>query len=345
MEAPNSNKFEEFRLKLEYLKEAVDPHYLVESLGFKVFRETPKELRGMCIIHGGDNPTSFRFNKERKTWVCFSHKCHEHFGNDIIGLIKATLKIDFKSAVEFLSRMVGDFDTDLKAIEFKRNKERQNFINYSRKGNTEIHPDVNEEKLIRHIPLRSNFFRLQGFAARTLDHFEIGGGYKSADNLVRDIIPIRDTQGKLVAYSLRDTRKKNVNYESKYILTPGFDKDKVLYNLHKIIPTEKPVIIVEGFKSVWRLYEYGIDHVVAVMGSELTQGQRNLICSHALHGAVVMFDNDYAGATGAMKAYETLKDKLDIEVVFIQEVDEEGKGLDPADLTKEQVHSYLKGRF
>ena len=82
----NSNKdkeWEDFRIRLSNLKDAIDPHYLVESLGFVVKKETPKELRCTCIVHGGDNPTSFRFNKERKTWVCFSHKCHEVFGNDI----------------------------------------------------------------------------------------------------------------------------------------------------------------------------------------------------------------------------------------------------------------------
>lgn len=343
---PSSNKkFEEFRMKLAYLKESVDPRYLVESLGIKIFRETPKELRGTCIIHGGDNPTSFRFNKERLTWVCFSHKCHEIHGNDVIGLIKATLKLDFKPAVEYLSRLVGDFDTDLGAIEYKRNKERDNFIKQSRKGNEEVYHKVNEEHLLRYRGLRTGFFLKQGYSVEALDYFEIGGGYKTADKLIREVIPIRDTNGKLVAYSLRDTRKKNVNYESKYLLTPGFDKDKVLYNLHNIIPAESRIIVVEGFKSVWRLWDYGIPNVVAVMGSEITQGQRNLLMTHALYGITIMFDNDVAGATGAVNAYNLLKDKMDVDVVFIQETDEEGKGLDPSDLDKDTVHDYLEGRI
>lgn len=339
----SDKNWEDFKLKINFLKEAIDPRYLVESLGFKILRETPKELRGSCIIHGGDNPTSFRFNKERLTWVCFSHKCHDVFGNDIIGLIKAVLKVEFIEAVEYLSGLAGNFDTDLAAIEYKREKERKSFIQHSRKGNEEVFYKVNEEYLLRYRGLRTQFFNKQGFTDDTLDVFEIGGGYKTKDKLVREVIPIRDTSGKLVAYSLRDTRKRNVNEESKYVLTPGFDKDKVLYNLHRIIPVSGKVVVVEGFKSVWRLKQYGIDNVVAVMGSEITQGQRNLLLTHALNGITIMFDNDVAGVTGALNAHEQLKNKMDVDIVFIMETDKNGKGLDPSDLDKDTVYSYLEG--
>ena len=335
-----NNKWEEFRTKLIYLKEAVDPRYLVESLGFDVLRETAKEVRAACIIHGGDNVTSFRFNKERKTWVCFSRKCHEIHGNDIIGLIKATQNVDFMGAVEYLANLVGDVGA-AKMLEYKQDRERNEFINYNRK-NIEVHEDVDEEKLARHMFLRSDLFPSEGFSESTLNRFEVAGGYKTKhDGLLRDIVPIRNLEGKLVAYSLRDIRK-HADYESKYWITPPFDKDKVLYNLHRIVPVNGPLIVVEGFKSVWRLHDYGIKNVVSCMGSEISQGQRNLLCSHALNGAVIFFDNDAAGVLGTVNAYENLHDKLDIYTVFITEIDKNGKGLDPADLDKETVYGYLR---
>jgi DNA primase len=334
----NDQDWEDFKVKLNYIKDMVDPRYLLESLGIKVQRETSKELRCACVIHGGDNPTSFRFNKDKKTWVCFSHKCHDVFGNDVIGLIKAINRVEFMEAVNFLSKLVGDFDGPA-AMLYKKEKERQEFIDSTRKE-LYIHPDVSEEKLSSHSWLRSQFFNSEGFSDRTLDYFEIAGGYKK-DNLIRDIIPIRNTEGTLMAYSLRDIRKDATD-ESKYIITPGFDKDKVLYNLHKIIPVEQPLIVVEGFKSVWRLYDYGIKNVVAVMGSKVTQGQQRLLYSYATKGAVIFFDNDTAGVTGAMDAYETLKDRLDVVPIFITEVDENGKGLDPADLDRDTAIEYLK---
>lgn len=336
-------KWDDFKLKLDYLKDAIDPRYLVEALGLTIQRETPKELRGACAIHGGDNTTSFRFNKEKGTWVCFSHKCHEIFGNDVIGLVKAAQKVEFMDAVKYLGSLVGDFDTDLSAMEYRREKERQEFMGYTKKD-TYIPSKVSEDYLADYLPLRSRYFNGEGFTDETLNHFEIAGGYKSAlDNLIRDVIPIRNTEGRLVAYSLRDIRP-DADDESKYILTPGFDKDNVLYNLHRMmIPMDKPIIVVEGFKSVWRLWSYGIENVVAVMGSKITQGQKSLLYSHALRGAVIFFDNDEAGALGAVDACESLKSKMDVSPVFITEVDENIKGLDPADLDQETVYGYLKG--
>ena len=335
MMSHKDDKWLKFKDKLNYLKDMVDPRYLVESLGFKITRETPKELRGSCAVHGGDNPTSFRFNKEKKTWVCFSHKCHDIFGNDIIGLIKAMNKVDFMGAVEYLSSLVGDFDSDIEALRYRREKEKKEFINYT-KTEHYIHPKVNEERLSRYLSHRSRLFSEDGFDDSILDYFEVGGGYKTSDKLIRDVIPIRDTDGMLVAYSLRDPRP-NADYVSKYWITPGFDKDSVLYNLHRLIPLDGPLVVVEGFKSVWRLYSYGIKNVVAAMGSKITHGQQKLLLAHALHGAVIFFDGDVAGIEGAFAAYEALKGKMDIWPILMIE-----EGKDPADLDKETIYGYLK---
>jgi DNA primase len=106
-----------------------------------------------------------------------------------------------------------------------------------------------------------------------------------------------------------------------------------------------PIIVVEGFKSVWRLYECGIKNAVAVIGSTLTEGQCSLLYLYALKGAVIMFDNDEAGIIGITRAYESLKGKLDVIPVYITETDEFGKGLGPDDLSDEQLCGYLDTYF
>jgi DNA primase len=333
------NGWSDFKYKLGYLKDAVDSRYLVESLGIIISRETPKELRGACAIHGGDNTTSFRFNKERKTWVCFSHKCHDIFGNDVIGLIKAMRKVDFMDAVEYLVSLVGDFDS-VEGFTYRKERERKEFIEYV-KSDSYKHPKVNEDRLSKYMGFRSKLFSNEGFSDEILDYFEIGGGYRTSDGLIRDVIPIRDIDGDLVAYSLRDIRP-DAAYGSKYWLTPGFNKDMVLYNLNRLVPIKKPLIIVEGFKSVWRLHQYGIKNSVCIMGSKITPGQQKLLFTYALHGIVLLFDNDVAGAEGALHAHAELKNKLDVDVVFITEVGEDGNGLDPADLSYEEIYGYLE---
>lgn len=334
-------KWRKFKEKLEYLKLAVDPRYLIESLGFEIHKESSKEIRSTCIIHGGDNKTAFRFNKDKRTWVCFTHKCHEIYGNDIISLIKTVMNIDFVGAVEYLQHLTGDIGDGVGLAESRIHREQDEFMRSYK--NLEVSSKIVNEDALSKFKFRSDSFLHDGFSNEILDCFEVGGGYTDSFGYTRDVIPIRDNKSHLVAYSLRDTRRNVSDDDFKYILTI-FDKDLVIYNLDraKKFSEEKSLIVVEGFKSVWKLYEYGIENVVAVMGSKITPGQANLLCQYALKGIVIMFDNDAAGVSGAAQAYEELKNKLDISLVFITEVDENGKGLDPSDLSKEAINGYLK---
>jgi DNA primase len=348
MERQNlDKKWADFTERLQYMKAMVDPRYLLESLGYSITNETAGEIRATCSIHGGDNRTAFRFNKKTGTWICFTHKCQEEFGNDVVGLIKGTLRLSFKEAVEYLQGIVGDIgDTAGAYADFKRKKERDRFIEQTIEKE-EKPAIVNEDTLACYKPLRSNFFVQDGFTQATLDYFEIAGGYKDSENCTRDIIPIRNDDGELMAYSLRDIRRNLDDDDFKYILTKGFLKDKVLYNLHnaKKYGAEFPIIVVEGFKSVWMMYQAGIYNTVAVMGAEITPGQINLLCKHAMKGVVIMFDNDIPGITGAVNAYNNMSDKMDVFPVFITETDSRGKGLDPADLGEERLKDYLFGFY
>jgi 5S rRNA maturation endonuclease (ribonuclease M5) len=339
-----SQEWANFKEKLEYLKKSVDSRYLLESLGVKLDHESYKEIRCACPVHGGDNKTAFRFNKETHTWVCFTHKCHEIYGNDIIGLIKAVTGRDFVESVRHLTFLTGDAN-EVDYIESKRKREMSNFIKSY--DNITLKPEsVNEQSLNKFKTLRSNFFIRQGFKSTTLDYFEISGGWKDKQGIIRDIIPIRNDKNELVSYSLRDIRE-NADQDFKYIFTPGFDKDNCLYNLNRAqeYGDNLPIIVVEGFKSVWRLYEYGIKNVVATMGAGITEGQQLLLCRFALKGVVIMNDNDKAGVDGTIKALADLNGRLDISPVFIQEIDKNGKGLDPSDLTQQQVYEYLETYF
>jgi len=335
------NQFNDFKTKLKQLKSIVEPRYLIESLGFEVDRETSKEIRAECKIHGGDNKTAFRFNKETRSWICFTGQCHEIHGSDIIGLIQATSNLDFMAAVNYLKDLVGDVgDLGFKALQYELKREKETFIDRYKKD--EVGDSiVTEECLSQFKSFRSNYFLEDGFSKETLDYFEIAGGYTDKYGFIRDIIPIRDVDSKLVAYSLRDIRH-DVSEDRKYILSTNFDKNNVLYNLNRAKEYGETtlIIVVEGFKSVWHLFSCGIPNVVACMGSRITPGQQNLLCSYALKGVVVMFDCDKAGIAGTVSAYKDLKDKIEVIPVFITQ-----DGLDPADLAPERIYNYLEGYF
>ena len=333
----------DFRDRIDTVKQMIDPGYLVEHLGFKLTRETSKEVRSACSIHGGDNTTAFRLNKEKKTWVCFTHKCHEKYGNDLFGLVRSVNGCTFMEALEFLEDFGGCKTVSKdKLIKYRHKKEREDFVRLNSDARQERPSIVDPVKLKYYKPYRSSFFSELGFKEETLDYFEIAGGYADCDGLIRDIIPIHDDKDTLAAYSLRDTRK-NVSSDQKYKLTPGFDKNLVLYNLNRIkdIAGATPIIIVEGFKSVWRLYELGIKNVVACMGSGITSGQADLLFTYAHAGVVFFFDNDLAGATAIGRSYDLLKNKMRVQAEIITELGDKGEGLDPADLTEEQIFYYL----
>ncbi len=327
--------------ELELLKLSIDPVSLLIHLGFSITKETLKELRGPCIIHGGDNAGAFRYNKDTNTWCCFTNKCNEKHGNDVIGLIMATKKLSFGEAVLYLDNLIGGDKLDpSEVVRYRHKRERAAFIK-----NTGVvsKPDIVTEDFLKNsTPFRSNLFYGDGFSKNTLDFFEIAGGYVDKIGHSRDIIPIRNDSGELVAFSFRDV-EEGCNEDFKYIATDDFCKDQVLYNMYnaKSLGSEAPLIVVEGFKSVWRLHEWGFRNCVAIMGSALTTGQASLLLAYALKGVVVMLDNDNAGKSGTKKVIAMLSKKLPVTPLYITEVDSKGKGLDPSDLSIDQFLAYM----
>jgi len=336
---PLSDK-EEFRYKLHLLKEAIDADTLLGLLGFNISKSTSKEIRAACKVHGGDNKTSFRMNKQTKNWVCFSHGCHDEIGYDVISLVMRILNLSFTDAVRYLESITGfDIHNEESYTEYKRFKDRQEVIQHA--GKYELPPaHVTEEYLKNFKKFRSNYFEKEkngGFPKEVLDEFEVGGGFVDKYNFQRDVIPIRNKEGKLVAYSCRDITDK-AEYDYKYLLTEGFEKDLVLYNLYhakKFSGESKTIIVVEGFKSVWKLYMADFKNAVACMGSRITEGQRNLLYSTAFN-VVTLFDGDESGIKGTLNAIEEMKGKINLIPLFLPYADK-----DPADYSIEELQSII----
>lgn len=334
---------EEFRMRLRRLKEAVDAEQLLRHLGFKITRVTPKEVRAQCKIHGGDNKTSFRMNRQTKTWTCYSHNCHEDIGYDVISLVQYMMSTDFKGAVSYLENITGlSVNDELDYVRYKREQDRMEFIR--NQGDNRIVPPalVSEDYLKSFKKFRSPYFEQEengGFEKELLDEFEIGGGYVDRYGFQRDVIPIRDKDGNLVSYSFRDiTGKADEDY--KYILTKGFDKDKVLYNLFRAADNmgqQRALIIVEGFKSVWRLQQAGYKNAVACMGSHITTGQQQLIYSTAFE-IVTIFDADQAGIKGTKSALKDMSQDIKVIPIFLPHT-----GKDPSDYTVSELREILGG--
>jgi len=340
MRHPNNGKIskEEQRAKLNRLKEAIDAEKLLRLLGFEISMNNSREIRAVCKIHGGSNKSSFRMNKVTKNWLCFSSQCHEDVGYDVISLVMHIMNTNFPETVKYLESITGiDIHNETAYLKYKMEREKRDFIDRMR-DNRQVPSTLTTESYLKSFAkFRSDYFEKLGFPADTLDEFEVGGGYVDRYGFQRDVIPIRGVEGELRAYSCRDiTGKADENF--KYLLTKGFDKDKVLYNLYKAKDVSKTIIVVEGFKSVWKLHMAGYKNAVACIGSRITPGQQSLLYSHAFD-VILLFDGDEAGIKGTMKAIDAMKGKIKVVPIFFPFEDR-----DPGDLNVEELRELIGGR-
>lgn len=125
----------------------------------------------------------------------------------------------------------------------------------------------------------------------------------------RLMIPICDTQGRVIGFSARKTplTPSDMDYEEgKYVNspeTPIFKKNAVLFNFHrarKAVLEAGFFIVVEGQIDALRMYLSGFENTVAGQGTALGENQFNLLARHAKK-VVLMLDGDSAGQKAAKR--------------------------------------------
>ena len=121
----------------------------------------------------------------------------------------------------------------------------------------------------------------------------------------RIIIPIHDSQGRVIAFggrSLGDEQPKYLNSPE----TQLFDKGKTLFALDKAkdaITKLDQAVVVEGYFDAIALHAVGISNVVASLGTALSQGQiKQLLRYNESKQIVLNFDADAAGTKASERA-------------------------------------------
>ncbi len=76
--------------------------------------------------------------------------------------------------------------------------------------------------------------------------------------------------------------------------------------------------MVEGFFDVMKLYQAGVENVVALMDSTLSEQQAELLVNNASN-LVLMFDGDDAGKEGERLVYRMLRTRLFLKSVHLAE--------------------------
>jgi len=126
----------------------------------------------------------------------------------------------------------------------------------------------------------------------------------------RLIIPIRDAQGRVIAFGSRSLNGE----EPKYLNspdTPLFDKGKILFALDKAkksIASQDSAIVVEGYFDAIALHSVGITNVVASLGTAFSLEQLKQLLRFTQSKQVIFnFDADKAGIAATQRAIKELE--------------------------------------
>ena len=182
------------------------------------------------------------------------------------------------------------------------------------------------------------YFAERGLTPQTVELFGLGFCGKGT-MAGRIVIPIHNKDGELVGYCGRWPGKPPEE-RPKYKLPNGFKKSAEVFNLDRASHEEKglPLIVVEGFFDVMKLWQLGFHRVVSIMGSSLSARQEAVLvaASEGRSGIILMLDEDEAGRMGRDKALLRLASKLFVRVVPLPQ-----EGAQPDHLTEGELHALL----
>ena len=258
---------------VEYISQYVD---LTEHNG---------EMWGLSPFQLEKTP-SFSVNPEKHVWKDFS----SGKGGNIISFIKQYHHCNFNEALRILMKWM-----DIPDGEVRLKSELARFMkHYSAKDkgdNQATRKILPESVLNTYQKAPITLWNQEGIQQSICEEFEIRiDPYEDAI-----VIPIRDAEGNLVNLAIRTM---DPNYKllgiPKYIYRYPLGKLDFFYSWHKSLPKIQKcneVIIVEGAKSVMKLYQYGYPNAVAALTSHITQGQFETLIKQGVD-VVFAFDKD-----------------------------------------------------
>ncbi|MDD3477775.1 MAG: DNA primase [Candidatus Izemoplasmatales bacterium] len=316
-----------------------------------------KNLTGLCPFHSEKTP-SFFVHKDSGLFNCYG--CHEK--GDAIHFVQKYKNISYPEAIaELAHRYHIEIETEGgDEYHIKSDLKRPYELNEAANAFYQVNLTNMERGKVA-----LDYIRGRGLDVHTIQYFELGyapqersvlfqelkstyepvemmelglinKGGKDYYDLFRHrlIFPIRNEQGKLVAFSGR-ILEKNEN-EAKYVNTPQtklFVKSQVLYNLDKALPfirRQKRVVLFEGYLDVIAAFQAGVKEGVCSMGTALTEEQARLIKKHT-DQAVLCYDGDSAGFEAMVTGIRVLENAgLVVGVVLLPE------GLDPDEFVRKK---------
>lgn len=332
-------KYRNYQSIIEEIKDRCN---IIDVVSAEVpLKRTGSNFKGLCPFHSEKTP-SFVVSESRQRFTCFG--CGA--SGDVIEFVKRYHGLSFPESVERLANLCGISMPDTYGT---GNKKREGYYEINRQA---------ARFFFRALAGQANpaltYMTRRGVSVPTLKEFGVGYADDQWDSLVsaledqgfdqdmmlelglvskknervydrfrsRVIFPILNLQGKVIGFGgriLGEGEPKYLNSQESII----FQKKYNLFGLNlarREIQREGYTILVEGYTDVISLYQHGVKHVAATLGTALTEQQARLLKRYA-DRVVLCYDSDSAGVRAALRGADVLRaEGLSVRVLNVPEL-------------------------
>lgn len=313
-----------------------------------------REMLGLCPFHEDHRPSLY-VNPAKQIFKCFACSA----GGNVFSFLQMRENLTFVQAVERLAQRAGieikaertfaksntqnDADpNDLARANTWADKFFQKYLNDKEKGQTarqylaerKISPDSIKKWHIGYAPPSGNDLVNAAKKSKIDDKLLLAAGLvKELQGSLTDkfsnrlMFIITDPTSRVIAFGGRTLD----GVGAKYINSPTtalFDKSNCLYGLdyaRDAINKTATAVVFEGYTDVIMSHQFGIENVVATLGTSFTEGHARILKRYA-KSIILVYDSDTAGVEAANRALEIcLSRQIDIKIASVPE------GKDPCD--------------
>lgn len=300
---------------------------IAERYLHKVKRSGPDNIMALCPFHDNRDTPSFTMSLSKGLYFCFSCEARGNLMTFLreVGVSRGQIEMQYGFLLEELTRhrpkKVDPLRPDLAPLQ-----------------NTEL-----PEALLGIFDKCPLGLVQEGFEESLLQKLEIGFD----DKHMRITFPLRDLDGRLVGISGRAVNDERPKYKVYDLEFKDFDlpphkthKSHLLWNGHLVLPQtyfcpSSYVVVVEGFKACMQFLQAGVPGTVAILGSFMSDRQRQMLERMASE-VYIMLDDNEAGMRGTV--FSGMKLGVPTRVVTYPTGKPAGpKGLQPSDLNTEEL--------
>jgi DNA primase len=303
-------------------------------------KKSGRSYTGFCPFHTNTKTPSFVVFPDTQSWRCFG-ACAD--GGDVFSFVMKREGLDFRGVIELLAQRAGVKLPEVGARSAGHSEENDKLLDLTAAAALYFHQILTTSSAAAKT---RDYLAQRELTAETITTFQLGyaldewealkshfiaRGYSAEELLAagliverdngepgydrfrhRLMIPIRDTQGRVIGFGARALSTDQV---PKYLNSPQtalFDKSATLYGLdlaRKHIRDEGQVVIVEGYMDTIQAHQRGARNVVAQMGTALTEAQLKLIAPLA-NQIVLALDSDTAGNAATMRGLSLARQLL-----------------------------------